>query len=286
MNKILVSLISAFLLYSVAMASPSSLSNRPNLRAVSIASNSFASLNWAGYAMHTGIYSSASGNWIVPSISNATSGYSSAWIGIGGFSGNTVIQIGTEQDCLSGTVTGERYHGPENIVTDNQLNRGSINSGKNGGGKTTNCKPSYYAWWELYPQNAEQKITGMSIAPGDSVSASVAQNANSTSWTLIIKDNTSGQSFATTQIPNFVPDQASAEMIAERPSLCNRFSCTLTNLANFGTIGFSGVSANGAQFSSTNSDSITMIDSSSRVLAQPSPISVPGIFSVKWFRSS
>src|SRR5690242_10899378 len=73
-----------------------------------------ASLNWAGYYVQgTGI-GYAKATWTVPAIVNTVSGYSSAWVGIGGVNGNGLIQTGTEQDCsTSATTAGElRFHGP------------------------------------------------------------------------------------------------------------------------------------------------------------------------------
>lgn len=71
----------------------------------------------------------------------------------------------------------------------------------------------------------------------------------------------------------------------ERPALCSVFFCKLTSLANFVTIGFYVVSAGSTQFGSSNSDSITMVDRSGYIMAQPSSIS-SGAFSVKWYKSS
>jgi hypothetical protein len=91
-------------------------SHRPNQYINRIDATTYGSYNWAGYAVHTGTYTSVSGNWTVPTIQTGSpSGYSSAWVGIGGFSGNSVIQIGTEQDCSGNSVTG----GADNGAGDN-----------------------------------------------------------------------------------------------------------------------------------------------------------------------
>src|SRR5262249_10307797 len=87
----------------------------------------FSSSNWSGFSVTSGKgeVNSASGAWIVPAATcgtaeNDTSGYASFWVGIDGFSSNTVEQIGTDSDCVS-------------------LN-----------GRTTS-DPTYYAWFEFYP---------------------------------------------------------------------------------------------------------------------------------------
>jgi hypothetical protein len=269
-------------------------SHRPNQR---VDATTYGSYNWAGYAVHTGTYTSVSGAWIVPKIQTGSpSGYSSAWIGIGGFSGNSVIQIGTEQDCSGGSVTGgadsgagdngeKKYHEADSSrgnVVDNKPNSNTITS------RTTiskSCKPSYYAWWEMYPQNAEQIIPSLTITPGDKITASVIQSGSF--WNLTITDTTTGKAFSTIQTPNFVPDQGSAETIMERPALCNAYTCKLTNLDNFGIINFNSVSSNNGAFDSS-ADGIIMVDSSMKVMTNliPNPITTPGVFSVQWVRNN
>jgi hypothetical protein len=263
-------------------------SHRPNNK---VDATTYGSYNWAGYAVHTGTYTSVNGTWVVPTIQTGYSGYSSAWVGIGGFSGNTVIQIGTEQDCSASSVTGgadkgeKKYHEADD--SNNKVNaivdKPSTNSRASKSTTTTSCTPHYYAWWEMYPQNAEQPISGLKITPGDSITASVIQNGDS-SWTLTITDSKSG-TFSITQKPNFIPDLGSAETIMERPALCSAFSCKLTNLADFGTINFNSVSSNNGLFGSS-ADGIIMFDSRFRQMAYPTPITTPGVFSVQWVRNS
>src|SRR4051812_35832181 len=69
------------------------------------------STNWSGYAAVTNLSSPApnsvtavSGSWVVPTVTGSRQGssYSSAWVGIDGFSDSTVEQIGTEQDVING----------------------------------------------------------------------------------------------------------------------------------------------------------------------------------------
>jgi hypothetical protein len=270
-----------------AIAQPNDI-NKPNAK---VADTTYGSSNWAGYVVLNGApYTSASGVWTVPTIKTTNSGYSSSWVGVGGFNGNTVIQIGTDQDCTSSTTVAapgeKKFHGP--VVASSNSNS-NVKSNKP---RPTACTPNYYAWWELYPENAEQRITtdsnGLSfnVHPTDSMSASVALTGSNT-WTLTITDTTTGQTFSTTQVPTFTPDQGSAEGIMERPALCSIFRCTLTNLANFGTINLNSVSANNVAFDST-ANGIIMIDNSGSYMATPNPIpiSTPGTFTVNFLRSS
>ena len=106
------------------------------------------SLNWSGYVAESNLstpqtdsVTGISGSWVVPTVTGVqgTSSDSSVWVGIDGWNGSTVEQVGTEQDFSNGVKT-------------------------------------YRAWWEMYStvdQQPEQGITGMPISPGDSISASV-----------------------------------------------------------------------------------------------------------------
>jgi hypothetical protein len=122
--------------------------------------------NWSGYAAMTNLSSpqaqavdAVSGSWIVPSVTGSSTTYSSAWVGIDGYSSSTVEQIGTEQDWINGS--------------------GAF----------------YRAWYEMYP--AAPVTVPVTISPGDQISASVTYNG--TSFVLSIMDTTTGNSFTTTQ---------------------------------------------------------------------------------------
>ncbi len=106
--------------------------------------------NWSGYAVVTnpGAVTTVSGSWVVPTIQSTASGYSSAWVGIDGYSSNTVEQIGTEMDYSHGQAT-------------------------------------YYAWYEMYP-NASEELS-LTIKPNDTISASVTYSSNVYTLTLTDK---------------------------------------------------------------------------------------------------
>ena len=141
-----------------------------------------ASTNWGGYAVTgaKGSVTDVKASWIVPAIGGtcpSTDQYASFWVGIDGYSSNTVEQIGTDSDCQNG-------------------------------------KPVYYAWYEFYP-HPSFTITGMTIAPGHIISAEVSAGAKG-AFTVMLTDQTTGQKFSgTTKIPS--ADQSSAEWIAEAP---------------------------------------------------------------------
>ncbi len=137
--------------------------------------------------------------------------------------------------------------------------------------------PQYYAWYEMYPKFPVNFSN--TVLPGDHMSASVTTNGSG-SFTLTISDSTQGWTKTTTARLKSAK-LASAEVIAEAPSS----SSGVLPLANFGTVSFSGASANGALLTSSTPhiDPITM-SSGSTVKAQPSSIS-SGAFSVAWKHS-
>jgi len=137
--------------------------------------------------------------------------------------------------------------------------------------------PQYYAWYEMYPK-FPVNLKG-TVRPGDHLSASVTTNGSG-SFTLTITDSTQNWTNTTTARLKSAK-LASAEVIAEAPSS----SGGVLPLANFGTVSFTGASANGALLTSSTPgiDPITM-QSGSTVKAQPSSIS-NGAFSVAWKHS-
>jgi hypothetical protein len=104
------------------------------------------SLNWSGYAVESsmsnptnGFISAVKGNWVVPALAPNPSGentYVAIWVGIDGYSDNTVEQIGTEQEVVNGV----------------QQN---------------------YAWVEMYPQPSHMLFE---VNYGDYITASVTFN--------------------------------------------------------------------------------------------------------------
>jgi hypothetical protein len=141
-----------------------------------------ASTNWGGYAVTgaKGSVTDVKASWIVPAIGGtcpSTDQYASFWVGIDGYSSNTVEQVGTDSDCQNG-------------------------------------KQVYYAWFEFYP-HPSSTVNSLTISPGDLISAEVSAGAKG-AFTVTLMDVTTGHTFSTTtKIPS--ADQSSAEWIAEAP---------------------------------------------------------------------
>ncbi len=170
--------------------------------------------NWAGYVLTSSNpdFQAICGSWIVQTVSSSPYGNSAQWIGIGGVGNSKLIQTGTASDAGSGDI-------------------------------------SYQAWYELLP-NAPVYLS-LNVKPGNIMSASISDNTvNGNSWTIFIKDVTSGKSYTTTVSYN--PCMKSAEWIEERPNM------SPYTLANFGTAKFgsyyTGGTANQVIYGSSGSE--------------------------------
>lgn len=183
------------------------------------------SYNWSGYAVTgpNGSVTEVKGSWVVPpaSCSSSPDGYAAFWTGIDGWSSNTVEQIGTDSDCVN--------------LLENKLST-----------------PTYYAWFEFYPQDSYLigKYTRSGtcesdcVSAGDIVSAEVQFSGTTTTgpfrrqaqqFTVTITDETQNWVFTTTSsVPG--AEQSSAEWIAETPYGCNTAS-GYCQLSDFGTLG-------------------------------------------------
>ena len=207
------------------------------------------STNWSGYADTSSTFSTVTATWTEPSVScsGRTTSLAAFWVGIDGYSSSSVEQDGTLAECYLGTAY-------------------------------------YYTWWEMYPSNDIQ-VVGETLSAGDSISASVVRSG--TSYTLKVTDSThTADSFSTTQTCSSCAN-SSAEWIAEAPS----GSSGVYPLAHFTTWTASAATVTGSSgagvISSYTDDEITMIDSASRVKAQPGALNSSGNgFSVTWERSS
>jgi hypothetical protein len=145
------------------------------------------SRNWSGYADDStgNTYKRVKGKWTEPAITGcgASSPLSAVvfWVGLDGFSDQTVEQAGTAAICGGG-----------NPIT-------------------------YLTWWEMFPSNSIQFV-GATVRPGDQIAASVIKRGGK--YTLAVTDSTtSGNSFTTNQhCASSVCKNQSAEWIAEAPS--------------------------------------------------------------------
>lgn len=161
-------------------------------------SRTIVSLSWAGYIISQSSntkleVTTIEASWTVPQVNaSAADGYSSAWIGLGGQTDKTLIQVGTEQDLLGGQET-------------------------------------YTAWYEILP-NFSVTIPSLTLSPGDSIAASITLiESGSNTWNIQLSDITNGQVFNKNVVYNST--RSSGEWIIERPSINNQIS-TLCDFGN------------------------------------------------------
>ncbi len=199
-------------------------SHRPFIRSGAAApapaggATSVPSANWSGYADVEGgsnTVSSVSGEWVIPAVQCPGGAYQyqdafdAQWVGIDGFTDQTVEQHGTAAQCFEGVLY-------------------------------------YYVWYEMYPAGTVEEGTQACInnnvdcpEPGDRVSASVTVTPAG-NYTLSLTDFTHpAESFTVTAscAPSTCLD-SSAEWIMERPALGTPFGAQITPLVNFSQAGF------------------------------------------------
>ncbi|MBN1244124.1 hypothetical protein JXA31_00855 [Candidatus Bathyarchaeota archaeon] len=154
---------------------------------------------WSGYIAASDIQnsspvvSSVSASWIVPEVkSSENNTFSGVWVGIGGYGEETLIQTGTEQECINGRFV-------------------------------------YYAWYELFPDYLI-RIPSLHVQSGDMITASISLiNKNLSTWSIEIRDVTRGEQFKKVVVYN--SSMLSAEWIVERPKVNGAVS-TLADFGN------------------------------------------------------
>ncbi len=191
--------------------------------------------NWAGYIATDGTFTSVSGSWIVPQVNATGTSSDATWVGIGGTNSRDLIQAGT---------------------------RAIVNN---------NGQVSYQAWYEMLPANSRK--VPLTINPGDSITASIAQQSTN-QWAISLHDTITGQNYQTNV--TYASSLSSAEWIEEMPVLGRSF----IPLDNFGSIQFSALSTimDGTALTpaQANARSIVMVNHSGQALAQPSALGSDG----------
>lgn len=205
---------------------------------------SITSPHWSGYVVMSNLIlrdkevTTVTGSWTVPSVEPTESDvYLSIWVGIGGFGETSLIQTGTTLQNVNGSL-------------------------------------SYYAWYELLPNNAV-KIQNFTVSPGDIITASVRLiNPNNNTWNIEIRNLTGGSGYSRNFI--YSSSRLSAEWIVEAPLL----SGELTTLANFGSVEFTDCFATITETTGVISDfpgyQLVMYDSQDNQLVDVSSLNTEG----------
>jgi hypothetical protein len=213
------------------------------------------STNWSGYAATTGTYTSVSASWVQPT-GHCTSGdqYAAFWVGLDGYSSDTVEQTGTEVDC---------------------------------DGRTA----EYYAWWEMYPgASVDYSTTAYPVKAGDTITATATYIGNN-QYTLTLTDSSERWAKPATTTQTLAgASRSSAEVIAEAP--CCTFLGGILPLTDFGTMNFSNSTVTPSPGSSEAIGSapgvteITMVDNFGRQKDSVSTLTNGENFSCTWKASS
>ena len=137
-----------------------------------------------------------------------------------------------------------------------------------------NGSVSHSAFFEMFPRGAF--AIGKPVSAGDSLTSTVV-GSKSKKFTLTLVNHTAGWSFSTQQRARRA-QLASAEAITEAPVMRGS---GIVPLSNFGTVNYSGTTANGQPIANFGPEAVTMVTSSGGVKAAPSGLS-GGSFSVVW----
>jgi Peptidase A4 family len=120
------------------------------------------STNWSGYADTGSGFSKVTASWTEPtgvSSGRRTTSLAAFWVGIDGYSSDTVEQDGTLIESYEGTVY-------------------------------------YYDWWEIYPENDVQVVAD--VSPGDHITSTVTRSGDSYTLSVTDSTHPA-DSFTTTQ---------------------------------------------------------------------------------------
>jgi hypothetical protein len=120
------------------------------------------SSNWSGYADTGSSFSKVTGTWTEPtgvSSGRRTTSLAAFWVGIDGYSSDTVEQDGTLIESYEGTLY-------------------------------------YYDWWEIYPENDIQVVAN--VSPGDHITSTVTRSGHSYTLSVTDSTHPA-DSFSTTQ---------------------------------------------------------------------------------------
>jgi Peptidase A4 family len=215
--------------------------------------------NWSGYAdvaCSTCAVRYVAASFSVPSVNCAKSpdgSFAGIFAGLDGVTSRTVEQIGVEAACSGGTA-------------------------------------SYTAFYEMFP-NAPVGFSG--ISPGDAISVNVFFNAATNHWQLTLTDLTTGGNIATAQTcpSGSVCRNSSAELITEAPSSSTGAILPLVAFGQVNNEAITVTSRNGTRGSMISNglwttDSITMVNSGGKVLAQPGPVFGGQAFQDTWRAAS
>ncbi|WP_030902354.1 G1 family glutamic endopeptidase [Streptomyces sp. NRRL F-5126] len=137
-----------------------------------------------------------------------------------------------------------------------------------------NGRATYGAWWEVLP--AAESAYSVTVKPGDHLKATVTNDGNG-QYTMTLADSTEGWTKTTHHAGSQGVNGSSAEVIAEATQVNGQIAA----LSNFGTVNFSGSTANGSTLPGSSDEIVMENFDTGSVKAQPSALSA-GAFSDTW----
>ena len=190
--------------------------------------NGTTSPNWSGYVV-TGsdnAFNSVSSSWTEPTATCNDSGteYAAFWVGLDGYSSDSVEQTGTDSNCSGGS-------------------------------------PAYYGWYEMYP--AAPVYFTNPVAPGDSMSASVtvsgdnytlALTDSTQGWTQTENETGSGLANSSAEVISEAPSSLSGPLPLTDFGTINYSGSTVngTPMASQNPTSITMVASSGDQLDSTS----------------------------------
>lgn len=199
----------------------------------------YTSTNWSGYLATNGSFTGISGSWIVTNATGngSTTSADATWIGIGGVTTSDLIQVGT-QNTISAS--------------------GQVSTS---------------AFYELLP-SASQPVPGVTVSPGDSMTASISE-VSSGQWTISITDETDSESDTFTVA--YASSLSSAEWIEEDPSYSFRRQIPFDSFHEAAFTGGSTVYNGGSvDIAASTAQPVTMVNKNGQAVAVPSIIGSDG----------
>jgi Peptidase A4 family len=144
------------------------------------------------------------------------------------------------------------------------------------------AKAVYSAWYEMYPGPSE--TYNNFVAAGDHFTATVTWLSGD-KFSLFIHDITENWSHTTTASLTSTPSRSSAEVITEAP--CCTSSGGILPLTDFGTVSYTGSTANGAAIGSgAGLEQLYIGDSENRAEDSTSALTGGENFSNSWIRDN
>jgi len=212
--------------------------------------NTTDSTNWSGYIAEGGSYTSVSSSWVQPAITCptvvqpvASAPQASFWVGLDGYS---PADYSVEQ---TGT-----------------------------GADCAGTSPTYFAWHELFPSpTVEYSDT---VEPGDRFTGSVIYTGGG-DYTYDLVDNTRGWTEEHVYYDAGL-NNASAEIIAEAPSIATSSGSSVLPLADFGAVAFTNSTVNGGSLAAADAQSYAIADNG-RPVAEPTAYDSSGDFTVAYY---